>query len=204
MAHRSRVVVALLGSLAVAACAGCSVDDAVAPDVVTLAPSPTSTRGAPPAPSAPSTPTPEPPATPSPTDDGAPAELLAEIEDQVFALANDARAAEGLAPLTRMPELDAVARGWSQALADAGDGISHNPDYSRQIPSGWSVSGENVGWMGETRIVPAEDVARAVHQGWMDSPGHRENLLTPEYTHLGVGVAFGAEGYYLTQNFAAY
>ena len=39
----------------------------------------------------------------------------------------------------------------------------------------------------------------------MDSPGHRENLLNPAYTHIGVGVAHNpAYGYYLTQNFAAY
>lgn len=39
----------------------------------------------------------------------------------------------------------------------------------------------------------------------MESPGHRENLLNPAYTHLGVGVAYSREhGWYLTQNFAAY
>ncbi len=202
MTSRSRAAAALVTLLAalVPASAGCS---PAAPDVVTVSGSPSPSRAAPPAPGSPVA---EPPVTQPPAgDDGAPAELLAEIEDQVFALANDARAAEGLAPLTRMPELDAVARGWSQTLATDGRELGHNPDYSRQIPPGWSVSGENVGWMGELAVVPAEEVSGAVHQGWMESPGHRENLLSPDYTHMGVGVAHSPEsGYYLTQNFAAY
>lgn len=205
MAPRPRVPVALAGLLTAAALlasGGCSADEPVLAQVVTVQQAPTTVRAAPPAPAAPA---PEAPAPEPPADAGAPAELIAQMEDQVFVSANAARTDAGLAPLERMPELDAVARAWSQVLAGEGRDLAHNPDYSGQIPQGWSVSGENVAWMGETRVVPAEDVVGPVHQGWMDSPGHRENLLSPEYTQIGVGVAFSPEhGYYLTQNFAAY
>lgn len=209
MASRPRVVAALaalLGSLAVLASAGCTAAEPVPADVVTVRPAPSDTRAVPPAPVTP-TPSAEPPAAEPPAAEppAAPEELLAAIEDQVFALANEAREAAGVAPLERMPELDVVARAWSTTLATEGRDLAHNPDYSRQVPAGWSAAGENVAWMGETRLVSADDVAGPVHQGWMDSPGHRENLLSPEYTHIGVGVAFSAEhGYYLTQNFATY
>lgn len=192
-APRPRVVVALAALLALA---GCTNGEALDAAVVTVQQTPSATRVIPPAPA-------EPTPTAEPVDTSA--LLIAEVEDQVFALANEARAAEGLAPLERMADLDVVARGWSATLAAEGRELDHNPDYSRQIPQGWSTAGENVAWMGETRVLPAAEIAGPVHQGWMDSPGHRENLLGAEYTHLGVGVAFSPEhGYYLTQNFATY
>ncbi len=206
MGPRPRIVAVLAGLLAataVSASAGCAADPPVTADVVTIEQAPTVARAAPPAVAAPAPelPAPEPQVEPG----AAPAELIAAIEEQVVTRANEARAAAGLAPLARMAELDAVARAWSAQLAAEGRQLDHNPDYSSQIPSGWSVAGENVGWIGQTRIVPAEEVVGPVHQGWMDSAGHRENLLKPEYTQIGVGVAFSpGRGYYLTQNFAAY
>lgn len=181
-------------------------EDPVPADVVTALPTPPEIRALPPAAAAPALTAPA-AAEPSPPPEPAasPAEAVPAIEDRVFALANEARAAAGLAPLQRMGELDAVARGWSTTLATQGRDLAHNPDYTAQIPGGWSAAAENVAWMGETRVVPADDVAGTIHQGWMDSAGHRENLLNPAYTQLGVGVAFSPEhGYYLTQNFATY
>lgn len=198
---------AVLGGLVGALIAG---GDDVPVAVVTVRATPAEVRAAPPAAAAPvltAPPLAEPPAEPAaePAAPAAPAQAVPAIEDRVFALANEARAAAGLAPLERMGELDAVARGWSTTLATQGRDLAHNPDYTAQIPGGWSAAGENVAWMGELRVVPADDVAVTIHQGWMDSPGHRENLLNPGYTRIGVGVAFSPEhGYYLTQNFATY
>ena len=131
------------------------------------------------------------------------AEPASGAEAQVLALANDARAAAGLPPLTRDPGLDAVARGWSVHLATQGAGISHNPDYAAHIPPGASKWAENVGWMSAGPT--AEEAAATIHGEWMASPGHRANLLDPALTHIGIGVASNPEaGWYLTQNFAAY
>jgi len=122
----------------------------------------------------------------------------------VLALANEARAAEGLAPLARSGDMDAVALAWSTHLAAGGLDLAHNPDYSTQIPGGWSQAAENVGWMGPSGMV-AEEVAAQIHESWMASPGHHANLMNPAFTHIGIGVVTSPEhGWYLTQNFAAY
>ena len=55
--------------------------------------------------------------------------------------------------------------------------LSHNPQFSAQIPAGWSRAGENVG---EGFPTP-----RAMFDGWMKSPGHRANILG-DYTDIGI------------------
>lgn len=198
-------IAAVLGGLAGSAWFG---KESVPAEVVTIQAVPPQSRVAPPAAAA--APAPTAPPVAEPVAEPAPppatqAELVPAIEERVFALANEARAAAGVAPLERMGELDAVARGWSTTLATQGRDLAHNPDYAAQIPGGWSAAAENVAWTSETRVVPADGVAATIHQGWMDSAGHRENLLNPGYTRIGVGVAFSPDhGYYLTQNFATY
>ena len=44
--------------------------------------------------------------------------------------------------------------------------------------------------------------ARFIVDGWMTSPGHRRNILDPNYTHIGVGVAAREKNCYATQVFA--
>lgn len=199
-------------ALALAVCAGCS---APSREVVFLEPSATPPPTATPAPA----PTVE---FPMPVEETAlepaPAEVPAQaaasaatvttaqaaIEDRIFALANEARAAAGVGQLQRLGGLDSVARGWSQNLASGSSALSHNPSYSSQIPSGWSTAAENVAWINDGGQYSGEQVAQAIHQGWMNSTGHRENLLNAAFTHLGVGVVQGPNGYYATQNFATY
>lgn len=63
-------------------------------------------------------------------------------------------------------------------------------------PSGWSRAGENIAaGYGYTSVV----------QGWIDSPGHRANMLG-DYTHIGIGYYSGSNCYrtYFVQNFAKY
>jgi uncharacterized protein YkwD len=134
-----------------------------------------------------------------------PGEVDREIEQRVFELANDARQEEGISALERHEGLEEVARRWSQYLARTGEDLAHNPGFSDQVPDGWRAVGENVGWIDDGGRMSPLEVAEQVHEGWMDSPGHRENLLQEDFTHLGVGVAHDPEhGYYLTQNFATY
>ena len=59
-------------------------------------------------------------------------------------------------------------------------------------------------WINDGGQYSGDQVAQTIHQNWMDSSGHRANLLNPALTHLGVGVVQGPNGYYFTQNFAAY
>lgn len=94
------------------------------------------------------------------------------------------RVSKGLAPLEVHPELVAVARAWARRMADA-DEISHNPDLARQVRADWQKLGENVG-VGMT--VPR------LHDAFVKSPAHYRNLVDPDFTHVGVGVAVGRDG----------
>ena len=50
----------------------------------------------------------------------------------------------------------------------------------------------------------AQEIARRTVDGWMNSPGHRENILTPYWRHEGIGIAFesgSGNRIYITQNF---
>ncbi len=113
----------------------------------------------------------------------------ADETDTIYSLVNEARWADGSAGLVRNANLDAVAEGWATQLAQTGK-LSHNPDYSSQIPGGWTKAAENVaqGYRG----------GAAMHEGWMNSDGHRENILG-DFTDIGIayvesgGTTWGVE-----------
>ena len=96
--------------------------------------------------------------------------------DTIYSLVNDARWSQGSPGLVRNPAMDTVAANWAGALAQSGT-LSHNPNYSSQIPGGWVAVGENVaqGYSGGS----------AMHDGWMSSPGHRANILG-KFTDIGI------------------
>lgn len=98
--------------------------------------------------------------------------------EQAFVeLVNGERAAAGLAPLAVYSDLVDDARLQARAIADAGY-LFHNPDLAG-VTTGWSTLGENVGYG------PTVDV---LHQAFMDSPPHAENVLLPKFNYIGVGV----------------
>ena len=101
-------------------------------------------------------------------------------------LVNQTRAAAGLGPLAVHPELTAQARAWSASMA-AADHLAHSPDIAAGISAPWTVLGENVGVHGVV------DVGQ-VHDAFLASPGHYQNLVDPRYTHIGVGVVVTADG----------
>ncbi|HLT84961.1 MAG TPA: CAP domain-containing protein [Phototrophicaceae bacterium] len=121
------------------------------------------------------------------------------FEDRILQLLNADRRDKGLRPLARTVELDAVARSWSAQMARE-DSMYHNPRYTQQLPSGWTRAGENVA-MGYT-------TPENMYQGWYNSPGHYKNMFNPEFTHIGIGVAYargnGMVIPYGTQNFGTY
>ena len=100
----------------------------------------------------------------------------------IHSFINQARAAAGLAPLTRNASLDQVAANWANQLAASGQ-LAHNPSYSAQIPGGWTNVGENV--------AQGQPTGAAMHDAWMASSGHRANILG---AFTNVGIAFIAAG----------
>lgn len=122
-----------------------------------------------------------------------------DIEDNVVALVNRARADLGLPPLDRNETLDRVARAHSDDMLRRGYFDHRSPDgttpVGRLANVGFLVpkSGENIAF--------AADLGDA-HSGLMASPSHRANILSREFSRVGVGVVFGAGGLMVTQVFA--
>lgn len=128
---------------------------------------------------------------------------LSEVEKRVFDAINSIRQANGLYALTTQAGLGGVARAHSDDML-ARDYLSHvtpegkNPG-DRIADAGITVTswGENIAF---SRGLA--DPVDAIVQGWMDSPGHRENILRTTFTHTGVGVAQSGDTFYFTQVFA--
>ena len=98
-------------------------------------------------------------------------------EAQFIDLINTERTSRGLNALAVDPELTAGARMQAAAIRDAGR-LFHNPDLG-SVTTGWSWIGENVGY--------GYDVAN-LHTAFMNSSGHRANILKSGATHVGLGV----------------
>jgi uncharacterized protein YkwD len=62
------------------------------------------------------------------------------------------------------------------------------------MPTG-SILG--VGWVSKE----ADSIVTAQVQSWMDSPGHRQNILNSDYDKIGIGVAYDGTCYFCAQNF---
>ncbi len=106
---------------------------------------------------------------------------------------NAERSARGLAPLIVDASMTVAARDWSDDMAD-GQILAHAPDITVGAPNGWRLVGENVG--------RGSSVGRLM-DAFMNSPGHRANVLNTRFDRVGVGVATGDDGrMYTTHRFA--
>jgi len=90
---------------------------------------------------------------------------------------NQFRSTHGVHALPRALELDLKAQAQAQRMASAGT-IVHSASLPSGVSPGWQMIGENVAVAGS--VAQAEAALEA-------SPPHRENLLDPYYTQLGVG-----------------
>jgi len=132
------------------------------------------------------------------------------LMQEVVRLSNLERQSHGAPPLAVDHFLEAAALGHSQEMARLGYFDHNSPTPGRETPdlrirlagSAAPKTGENLAMFGGT---PEAQLAEKAVTGWMNSPGHRRNLLDPTFTHIGIGVAKGSNGdYYITQNFCAY
>jgi uncharacterized protein YkwD len=136
---------------------------------------------------------------------GAPtADALRAMEDQVFALVNQARAQAGLAPLTRSPELDAAARRQSLDMATTG-----NLDHTGSDGSTFGQRAQAAGYLGFANgenLVWGFDTAEGAMNWWMNSANHRASILSQTSNQIGISVVYQAGTpfrYYWTQVFGA-
>lgn len=124
------------------------------------------------------------------------------FEAEVIALMNAERAAVGLGPLVEQSQLTAAARQHSTDMAcnQFFDHVSPSTgtviDRVSELGYSYSFIGENIA---AGHLTPEEVVA-----AWMDSSSHRENILNPEYTQVGVGFIYYSNSEYGTYWTAVY
>ena len=122
------------------------------------------------------------------------------LEQKVAALVNQQRANNGLPALKFNWEVSRVARYKSQDMIDKKYFDHQSPTYGspfnmmENFGIKFSAAGENIAY--------GQKTPEAVMNSWMNSPGHRSNILSPTYNQIGVGVAKSANGtFYWTQMF---
>jgi len=127
--------------------------------------------------------------------------LRAEFQE-LLDLTNEARAAEGLAPLTYEVRLAEAAQVHSVDQAQMGK-LTHTGSDGSNAGERIARTGYQSRFWGENAAAGFASAA-SVMDGWMDSPGHRANILEPSVTEVGFGLAHTSDGYpYWTQAFAA-
>lgn len=126
---------------------------------------------------------------------------LAGYAERVWEIVNEERAKENLNPVAFSPYLNYAANIRAEE-------IIQNSGHSRPDGSAWhtvfsenniSVSscGENI--LNMTNMSPVPDVAMTA---WLGSQIHHDNIMNPDYSNIGVGVAQDGDSYYLVQVFA--
>ena len=127
------------------------------------------------------------------------------IENRVFELVNDLRADLSLAPVER-----------NAVLADAANirAIETEESFSHTRPNGenpfsvleeegtrysYQMVGENLAMA--TFIDDEDYMSELIMEGWIDSEGHYQTMITPEYNEIGIGVHYDGEILYVTQFF---
>ncbi|HEX6593003.1 MAG TPA: CAP domain-containing protein [Bacillota bacterium] len=122
---------------------------------------------------------------------------LHQFEQEVVKLTNDEREKHGLSPLKTDTELSKVARDKSKDMATNGYFSHNSPTYGspfdmmKKYGITYHTAGEN--------IAKGQRTPQEVVSAWMNSEGHRANILNGEFTHIGVG--YVEQGNHWTQQF---
>ncbi|MDV2582470.1 SafA/ExsA family spore coat assembly protein [Alkalibacillus haloalkaliphilus] len=124
------------------------------------------------------------------------------IEDEVIRITNEMRQQHGLQPLEGDWQLSRVARYKSRDMRDQNYFSHQSPTYGSPFDM---IEQFNVSYQrASENIAAGQQNPRSVVDSWMNSQGHRENILDPNMTHIGVGYAEGGQyRHYWTQMFIA-
>jgi uncharacterized protein YkwD len=107
-------------------------------------------------------------------------------EQEMIDRHNTTRAGQGLGALTSNGQLNQIAQNQANYMADIGQyqhqdaGGGTVSDRATAVGYAWVTIGENVGY---------DTQAQVLFDGWMNSTGHRDNILDPAYNEIGVGQA---------------
>jgi uncharacterized YkwD family protein len=122
---------------------------------------------------------------------------ISQAAQQVIDLTNEQRKQNGLPALQADTQLSGVAQKKSVDMRQNGYFSHTSPTYGspfdmmRDNGVSYKTAGEN--------IAQGQPTPQEVVKAWMDSPGHRKNILSPDFTHIGVG--YDSSGHHWTQMF---
>lgn len=127
-----------------------------------------------------------------------------DLERRIFQKINDARTANGLAPLVWNDQIAEIARVHSQNMVEYKffghqdqDGLTVDGRAESYGLTSWKGIGENI-----ASLQGFKDPAPVAVEKWLQSPGHRQNILGGRWSESAVGVAEAKDGtYYFTQVF---
>ena len=119
-------------------------------------------------------------------------QVYADFESEVIELVNVERAAEGIAPLSYDARLAAAARGHSEDMG-LQDYFDHDSLDGRHFYDRIQDAGYAYNYCGEN-IAAGYSTPEAVVQGWMNSSGHRANILNGGYSRIGTAAYESPDG----------
>ena len=150
--------------------------------------------------STPSTPSTTPQQKPESTPEQKPSTDFSSYQQQVLDLVNAERTKRGISALTLDSNLSSVATKKSQDMVNKNYFDHTSPTYGspfdmmKQFGISYRTAGEN--------IAKGQKTPQEVVTAWMNSEGHRKNILNPNFTNLGIGIAKDSKGTtYWTQMF---
>lgn len=127
------------------------------------------------------------------------------LENTIFNLLNQVRRENNLPELTSNTQLKNAARkraketeeSFSHTRPDGSETftILEEPDYQYV----YQLAGENLGMA--TNYLDEKGMAELLSNGWVESPGHYENMIRKEFKEVGIGVSFDGENIYAVQLF---
>jgi uncharacterized protein YkwD len=120
----------------------------------------------------------------------APSPTVAAIEQRMAELANQSRAAVGAGPVAVDVNFATASRDWSCQMART-NAFAHDPNFA---------AGGALAEIIAARSGADGDAGAQLHQQFLDSPAHREIMLNPAYTRVGIGVC-ALNGFWVTERF---
>lgn len=122
-----------------------------------------------------------------------------ERQEQFFTLTNQARAAAGVQPVKWDPALAEAALNHCLRMATEGP-IAHRYRGEPNVTDRAAQSGAHFSLIAEN--VAVGSYVATIHQGWLDSPGHRANMLNPDVDSVGIAVVASGGVIYAVADFA--
>jgi len=113
---------------------------------------------------------------------------ISELEREILRLVNVERQAEGVPPLAMSPTLAMSARFKANSIVDLNYFNHTNPVYGHFTTIPRELFDYPVGTMMGENLARWQTTAQQVMRDWMGSPGHRNNILNPNFTEMGVGI----------------